>query len=198
MFWCRYFSKFLFFSVFVILSCLNKSYATNGAKIVAFVNNDVITDVDVNEFEKNLCKIETRFKCGSRESKYISLHSLVESTLKLEHFKQIADITENKTINKNFSSYKEQVLKKMKTSKKDISVTFENYLYAEYLWGIMVSSQAHNEKISESELNDFMKNKKISDAKIAKEMLLNDKINNISQKTMNEIKQFYYVEIKEL
>ena len=63
---------------------------------------------------------------------------------------------------------------------------------------IGVLLQAHNEKISESELNNFMKNKKISDAKIAKEMLLNDKINNISQKTMNEIKQFYYVEIKEL
>ena len=184
--------------IFILFSLLPIRYAY-AVKIVAIVNDDVITDVDVDDFEKILCKLDKRFKCGSQNSRQLALISLAESTLKLEHFRQIK-IIDDEQINGGFKEYRNNVLREMKIRQNNIPEAFEMYLKAEYIWGIMISSQVRNEKITDNDIKQFMKNKKLSNvgAEKVRQMILQEKMENLSQQTMAELKKFYLIDIKGL
>ena len=184
--------------IFILFSLLPIRYAY-AVKIVAIVNDDVITDVDVDDFEKILCKLDKRFKCGSQNSRQLALISLAESTLKLEHFRQIK-IIDDEQINGGFKEYRNNVLREMKIRQNNIPEAFEMYLKAEYIWGIMISSQVRNEKITDNDIKQFMKNKRLSNvgAEKVRQMILQEKMENLSQQTIAELKKFYLIDIKSL
>ena len=172
------------------------AYAT---KIVAIVNDDVITDTDVDDFEKSVCKLDKRFKCGTQNSRQMALISLVESVLKKEHFKQI-QILNDKQINSGYSAYKKDVLKNINIPITDLSQSFEDYLHVEYIWNVMIASQAQQQTITEKDIENFISQNKITNKnkEQVKQLILQEKANNISQTTMAELKKFYLIDIKGL
>ena len=172
------------------------AYAT---KIVAIVNDDVITDTDVDDFEKSVCKLDKRFKCGTQNSRQMALISLVESVLKKEHFKQI-QILNDKQINSGYSAYRKDVLKNINIPITDLSQSFEDYLHVEYIWNVMIASQAQQQTITEKDIENFISQNKITNKnkEQIKQLILQEKANNISQTTMAELKKFYLIDIKGL
>ena len=168
-------------------------------KIVAIVNDDVITDTDVDDFEKSVCKLDKRFKCGTQNSRQMALISLVESVLKKEHFKQI-QILNDKQINSGYSAYKKDVLKNINIPITDLSQSFEDYLHVEYIWNVMIASQAQQQTITEKDIENFISQNKITNKnkEQVKQLILQEKANNISQTTMAELKKFYLIDIKGL
>ena len=172
------------------------AYAT---KIVAIVNDDVITDTDVDDFEKSVCKLDKRFKCGTQNSRQMALISLVESVLKKEHFKQI-QILNDKQINSGYSAYKKDVLKNINIPITDLSQSFEDYLHVEYIWNVMIASKAQQQTITEKDIENFISQNKITNKnkEQVKQLILQEKANNISQTTMAELKKFYLIDIKGL
>ena len=170
-----------------------------AVKIVATINDDIITDVDVDEFEQILCKIDKRFSCGSQNSRQIALMTLAESLLKIEHFKQM-NLFSDKQINRGFNEYKNGVIKNLKLSKTKLSKTFEDYLHAEYLWNILISSQIQGIVIKDEDVKDYIKQHNINKMtnEQVKQLILQEKINNLSQNTMSDLRKFYLVEIRGL
>ena len=168
-------------------------------KIVAIVNDDVITDTDVDDFEKSVCKLDKRFKCGTQNSRQMALISLVESVLKKEHFKQI-QILNDKQINSGYSAYRKDVLKNINIPITDLSQSFEDYLHVEYIWNVMIASQAQQQTITEKDIENFISQNKITNKnkEQIKQLILQEKANNISQTTMAELKKFYLIDIKGL
>ena len=168
-------------------------------KIVAIVNDDVITDTDVEDFEKAVCKLDKRFKCGTQNSRQMALISLVESVLKKEHFKQI-QILNDKQINSGYGAYRKDVLKNINIPVANLSQSFEDYLHVEYIWNIMVASQAQQQAITEKDIENFISQNKITNKnrEQVKQLILQEKANNISQTTMAELKKFYLIDIKGL
>lgn len=168
-------------------------------KIVAIVNDDVITDTDVDDFEKSVCKLDKRFKCGTQNSRQMALISLVESVLKKEHFKQI-QILNDKQINSGYSAYRKDVLKNINIPITDLSQSFEDYLHVEYIWNVMIASQAQQQTITEKDIENFISQNKITNKnkEQVKQLILQEKANNISQTTMAELKKFYLIDIKGL
>lgn len=183
-----------------VFSIVLKYENAQAIKIVAVVNEGVVTDFDVNEFERVLCKFDKRFKCGSQDSRQMAMYSLIESTLKLEHFKQIDFGADKDNIMKGFEDYKKNVLKNLKIPSKNVPKSFLDYLYAEYIWGIVVPSQIKQSEITEQVLDDFAKiyNIKEKDYNKLKAMYIQYKSMEISQKTLAEMKKFYLVDIKGL
>lgn len=188
------------FLILLIICCFYSVKLSYPVKIVAIVNESAITDYDVNEFEKILCVFDKRFKCGSPESKQMSLLGLVESTLKLEHFKQIDFGSEKNNIIKSFEEYKKQVLSNIKKKESNVSRSFIDYLYSEYIWNIMVSSQVRKENITKKEIEDFAEKYQINvkNKEDLKNMYIQYKMNEISQQTLAELKKFYLVDVKGL
>ena len=172
-----------------------------AVKIVAVVNDDVVTDVDVNDFESSLCKLDKRFKCGSQNSRQMALISLVESVLKMEHFKQM-QIINDKQLNSGYSEYRNSVLKSLNIPAGNISKSFEDYLHTEYLWNVMTASQAQQTDITDDDVEKFISKQgnivKNKSKDQIKQLILQEKVNDISQSTMSELKKFYLVDIKGL
>ena len=168
-------------------------------KIAAIVNDDVITDVDVDDFEKAVCKLDKRFKCGTQNSRQMALISLVESVLKKEHFKQI-QILNDKQINSGYSAYRKDVLKNINIPVANLSQSFEDYLHVEYIWNVMIASQAQQQTITGKDVENFISQNKITNKnkEQVKQLILQEKANNISQTTMAELKKFYLIDIKGL
>ena len=168
-------------------------------KIVAIVNDDVITDTDVDDFEKSVCKLDKRFKCGTQNSRQMALISLVESVLKKEHFKQI-QILNDKQINSGYSAYRKDVLKNINIPVANLSQSFEDYLHVEYIWNVMIASQTQQQAVTEKDIENFISQNKITNKnkEQIKQLILQEKANNISQTTMAELKKFYLIDIKGL
>lgn len=186
---------YIIFAVILHLS----ARVCNAAKIIAIINNSVITDIDIEDFEKNFCKLEKRFKCGSVESYNFSTIVLIENTLKLEHFKQ-SGIFDDKSMNDGFNNYKKNVLKNTKLRSMKLSKLFNDYLKTEYLWNIVISSQIKIEDITDNDINNFLKEKNIRNKSKdeARQLLLIEKMNNISQNIFSELKKIYFVDFKSL
>ena len=96
-----------------------------AVKIVAIVNNDVITDYDIEELSKSLCKIDKRFKCGSQEAQQVALFTYVETILKQEHIKSIG--VDLKQFNEGYKDYKQKTLSALRFVKK-ISAHVNTYV----------------------------------------------------------------------
>ncbi len=194
---CSIIRSFIYtFFVFLFICKTNVVYAV---KIAAVVNDDVVTDVDVDDFEKILCKMDKNFVCGSQNSRQTALMVLVESILKLEHFKQM-NLLEDKNINRGFNDYKNSVIKSINIQQANNSKMFEDYLHAEYLWNIMISAQVQEDEIKSEDIEKYKKQHNIfdkSDQEI-KSLIFREKIGNTSQNMMSEIRKFYLVEIKGL
>ena len=170
-----------------------------AVKIVAIINDDIVTDIDVDEFEQILCKIDKRFSCGSQNSRQIALMTLAESVLKIEHFKQM-NLFHDKQINRGFNEYKNGIIKNLKLQKTKLSKTFEDYLRAEYIWNTLISSQMQGTIIKDEEIEDYKKQHnidKITNDQV-KQLILQEKMNNLSQNTMSDLRKFYLVEIRGL
>ncbi len=190
-------AKLLFYFV-ILFSCLTVNRA-NAIKIVAIVNDDIVTDVDVYDFERILCKLDKRFTCGSQDSLQVALMTLIDSILRLEHFKQMK-ILEDKNIRIGFNEYKNGVIKNIHNSNARTSKIFEDYLLSEYIWNIMMSSQAQTIRIQDNEIEEYKKHNNLLNKRNEeiKSLIFREKMNNIAQSTMSEIKKFYLVEIKGL
>ena len=169
----------------------------DAIKIIANVNNDVITDYDVDEFAKTLCKIDKRFKCGSIEIKQMALFTYVETILKQEHIKSIG--VDLKQFEENYKDYKKKTLANLKLDGK-ITDQFNTYLYNEYIWEIMISSQIKPEDITENMIVDFSKTHNIKVNKENRVKIINNimqqKANELSKSMMADLKKYYFVDIK--
>lgn len=190
--------SYTFFYCFAVSFLLTlQAKVAHAVKIVATINDDVITDVDVDEFEQILCKIDKRFSCGSQSSRQIALMTLAESLLKIEHFKQM-NLFSDKQINHGFNKYKNGVIKNLNIPKTKLSKTFEDYLHAEYLWNVLISSQMQGIVIKDDEVKNYIKQHNINKMtnKQVKQLIFQEKMNNLSQSTMSDLRKFYLVEIK--
>ncbi|GEM_PF-6074143 len=168
-----------------------------AVKIVAIVNNDVITDYDIEELSKSLCKIDKRFKCGSQEAQQVALFTYVETILKQEHIKSIG--VDLKQFNEGYKDYKQKTLSALKFGNK-ISEQFNTYLYNEYIWEIMISSQIKPEEITEEALQEQAKNKNIKlddkNRNVLMHEVMQQKANELSKSMMADLKKYYLVEVK--
>ena len=184
--------------IFVAIMHLS-TQVCNAAKIIAIINNSVITDVDIEDFEKIFCKLEKRFKCGSAESYNFSTIVLTENTLKLEHFKQ-SGIFNDKSIDDGFNNYKKNVLKNTKLRSIKLPKLFNDYLKTEYLWNIVISSQIKIEDITDDDIGRFLKERNIKNKSKdeVRQLLLIEKMNNVSQNIFSELKKVYFVDFKNL
>jgi len=192
--------KIFFFTLLSVCCFFYGAKLSHSVKIVAVVNDGVITDYDVEEFEKILCVFDKRFRCGTNESKQMSLLGLIESTLKLEHFKQFDFGADKNGIMKGFEEYKDQILKNIKKSEKNVAKSFIDYLYSEYIWNMMISSQVRQEKIKPENLKEFAEKYNIKNVEPMQlqNMYMQYRMNEVSQQTMTELKKFYLIDIKGL
>ena len=145
------------FSVFIIMFCFSSVKKAYSAKIVAIVNESVITDIDVEKFSNALCKIEKQLKCKSPETTQAAMYYLIEAKLKLEHFKQTG--VDFDMIKKDFTKHQEDIAKITKIKEQD-NKQFNEYLLAEYIWNIAISSQIKPENMQTTDIENFAKKKK--------------------------------------
>ena len=179
---------------FFYLSSAKKAYS---AKIVAVVNESVITDVDVENFANALCKIEKKLKCNSPETMQVAMYYLIEAKLKLEHFQQTG--VDFNMIKKDFAKHKEDIVKTTNIKEQN-NEQFDEYLLAEYIWNIAISSQIKPESIKTIDVENFAKSKKIAlnkdnFAKV-KQQLYQQKYIETATRTLEDIKKLYLVDIK--
>lgn len=179
---------------FFYLSSTKKAYST---KIVAIVNESVITDVDVENFASALCKVEKKLKCNSQETTQVAMYYLIEAKLKLEHFKQTG--VDFNMIRKDFAKHKEDIVKTTNIKEQN-NEQFNDYLLAEYIWNIAISSQIKPESIKTIDVENFAKSKKITLSKEnfakVKQQLYQQKYIETATRTLEDIKKLYLVDIK--
>ena len=184
-----------FIAIFVIAGFVFSKNA-NAIRVVANVNEDVITDYDIDEFANTLCQIDKRFKCGSIENKQMALFTYIETILKQEHIKSIG--IDLKQFEEGYKEYKKKTLLNIKFSSK-ITNQFDTYLYNEYIWEIMISSQIKPEDITENMIVDFSKTHNIKVNKENRVKIINNimqqKANELSKSMMADLKKYYFVDI---
>ena len=188
-------------SVILLFCCVTTLEVRSAlaVKIVAVVNNDVITDVDVDDFEKVLCKLDKRFECGSQGSRQVAMITFAESLLKLEHFRQIK-IINDKQLLAEFKNYKKSVLNSLKLTEGMVPYVFEEYLLAEYLWSVMLSIRTADKAITDKDIANFRSlypNITGTDEHIRQKILQN-RMTDASQSMISELKTLYLVDIKGL
>ena len=185
---------FLFFTTFYHVFPIKKAF---GAKIAAIVNESVITDIDIENFASSLCKAEKKLKCGSAETTQVAMYYLIEAKLKLEHFKQTG--VDFNTIKKDFAKYKKDIVKSANIKEQD-NEQFNDYLLAEYIWNMAISSQIKPDTIKTIDVENFAKNKKIKLNKEnfnqIKQQLYQQRYTEAASHTLDNIKKLYLVDIK--
>ena len=181
--------------LFIYLSFFYNAYAI---RIVAIVGDNVITDYDVEKLGKMLCKIDKRLKCNSMENTQMSMITLAETYLKMEHYKQ-SKIDLSNFLN-DYNKYKDSLISNLKLNKNDISEQFNDYLFAEFIWNVMISSQLKDRKITDKEIKDYANEKKIkinnSNKILIKNEIMQNEYNKQSAKMIKELKKIYFVDIK--
>ena len=182
----------------LILSLFNEKNA-KAVRIVATVENRVITDYDVEEFIPIICFFENQSgKCNKDEKFSIALMTLIETNLKQVHMSKIK-LPENILDEKSFESYKKAIFAKKDITKlnKDL---LNDYLKSNYIWQIIINSQIRDMKISYEEKNTYaqennIKLNKNNEAKI-EEIILQRRSMELSQALIEKMKKFYLIDIK--
>ena len=170
-------------------------------KILATVNSIAITDYDVEEFGKIMCFLSKKpFKdCQSQETMQMALMSVIETTLKDVHMQKM-NIKDEAIDKKHFNEYKKSILEDRKISKEIDKDFFNKYFKTEYLWQMIIMSQAQTTKITDDELKSFakMQNQTLTDKNKDRfySMIIQQRANQINLDYMDRLKKFYLVDIK--
>ena len=111
--------------IVVFLFCCTFSFQQAFAiRIVAVVGDRAITDYDIENLGKMLCKIDKRVKCGSIENTQMSMMTMVETYLKLEHYNQSKIDLSNFVI--DFEKNKEKIVGSFKIKKSEFPDQFND------------------------------------------------------------------------
>lgn len=191
---------FIIISLFVSIIAF-KTNSAKEIKILATVNSIAITDYDVDEFSKIMCFLSGKplKDCQSQETMQMALMSVIETTLKNIHMQKM-NIQDNAIDKKHFEEYRKSILSGRQIDKEIDKEFFNKYFKTEYLWQMIIMSQAQNTKITEDELKTFAKlqNQTLTDKNKDKfyGMIIQQRANQINLDYMDRLKKFYLVDIK--
>ena len=183
---------FCFFSFFNIINYKK----ANAIKIVAVVNEAIITDIDVDEFSNILCLLQNIKKCDKQQIMPMSLMTLVDANIKSEHMKRLG--INNDEFKKGYEEYKQHITKAIKLTNNVNKEQFDWFIFTEYKWNAIVSSMMKDVKIDDNEVKKFKeknKNINLTDEQI-KNAIYNKKMEDKSRNLVSEAKKYYLIDIK--
>ena len=129
----------------------------------------------------------------------MALMSVIETTLKDVHMQKM-NIKDEAIDKKHFNEYKKSILEDRKISKEIDKDFFNKYFKTEYLWQMIIMSQAQTTKITDDELKSFakMQNQTLTAKNRDKfySMIIQQRANQINLDYIDRLKKFYLVDIK--
>jgi len=180
---------------FIILFFFNKELLSNEYKIIATIDNRIITEIDIiNEIE--LLKIINNKNLPNIKS--IALNNLITEEIKKKEINKSKITVDNKIINNYFISFIEKlkknnleikkIHKSMIIEKIKIDLSWNKLISKEYAWKVNVNINEINEKVRAmyGEISEENFNKYKEDM-INKEQ--NKKLQVYSKYHLNKIKQ---------
>jgi len=180
---------------FIILFFFNKELLSNEYKIIATIDNRIITEIDIiNEIE--LLKIINNKNLPNIKS--IALNNLITEEIKKKEINKSKITVDNKIINNYFISFVEKlkknnleikkIHKSMIIEKIKIDLSWNKLISKEYAWKVNVNINEINEKVRAmyGEISEENFNKYKEDM-INKER--NKKLQVYSRYHLNKIKQ---------
>lgn len=180
---------------FIILFFFNKELLSNEYKIIATIDNRIITEIDIiNEIE--LLKIINNKNLPNIKS--IALNNLITEEIKKKEINKSKITVDNKIINNYFISFVEKlkknnleikkIHKSMIIEKIKIDLSWNKLISKEYAWKVNININEINEKVRAmyGEISEENFNKYKEDM-INKEQ--NKKLQVYSRYHLNKIKQ---------
>lgn len=143
--------------VLFIFYCKNIN-AEQSFKIIASVNNNIITNIDLEKEIKIINILYKQSFLGNDKYK-IALDNLINDTIKLEEINKTNLLVDEKIINENF----QKILIELNKDKVDISKHLQKKIYekikVDYMWNFYISKKYSSKiSINMNEIDDKLNN----------------------------------------